>query len=132
MMTDPIADMLTRIRNGHMAKLLYVSCPYSNLKKNILNVLKDEGYIKDFVEQEGEDKFKELEITLKYSNRGEPGIKEIHKVSKPGRRMYTSIEDLKPYYNNMGISIISTSKGVISDNKAKQLGVGGEVICQVF
>mgnify|MGYP000741757326 CR=1 FL=1 len=127
--TDPIADMLTRIRNGQKSKLLSVSMPLSKLKLAVLNVLKAEGFIADF---KGQADTRSIEVSLKYSRLGDPGIREIHKVSKPGRRVYSGPSSLKEYYNNMGIYILSTSKGVISDREARKLNVGGEVICKVF
>jgi len=128
-MTDNIADMLTRIRNGQKSKLLKVIMPSSNLKCAVLKVLKGEGYITSYTFN-AEDK--EISVKLKYSRIGNPAIREIHKVSKPGKRMYSPISNLKGYVNNMGIHILSTSKGVMSDRDAKRHNVGGEVICKVF
>lgn len=130
-MTDAIADMLTRIRNGQNTKLISISAPYSKIKVDILKVLKTEGYIKNYnvVTTEG---VSNIEIDLKYSTKGKPAICEIHRVSKPGKRVYSAISKLKGYYNNMGIQILTTSRGIISDREAHNLGVGGEVICKVF
>lgn len=128
-MSDNIADMLTRIRNGQKSKLLNVALPISRLKCAILDVLKNEGYIVDYTKNEKEGI---IDISLKYSRTGSPAICEIHRVSKPGKRMYSSIGDLPGYFNNMGIHILSTSHGVMSDREAKKLNVGGEVICKVF
>ena len=128
-MTDNIADMLTRIRNGQKSRLLNVSLPISKLKCSVLAVLKKEGYIVGYTTN---SEVGLIEVGLKYSKLGSPVIKEIHRVSKPGKRMYSSIDSLKGYYNNMGIHILSTSKGVISDREAKSLRIGGEVICKVF
>lgn len=128
-MSDNIADMLTRIRNGQKSKFLKVALSMSNLKCAVLDVLKEEGYILDYNKNDSE---KIIEISLKYSNLGQPAISEIHKVSKPGKRIYSSIKDLPGYFNNMGINILSTSSGVISDRQARKLNVGGEVICKVF
>lgn len=128
-MTDNIADMLTRIRNGQKSKLLSVGMPASKLKCAVLDVLKGEGYIAGYT-LNVEDK--EISVELKYSRIGNPAICEIHKVSKPGKRMYSPISKLKGYFNNMGIHILSTSKGVMSDRDAKKHNVGGEVICKVF
>lgn len=128
-MTDSIADMLTRIRNGQKSKLLNVIMPVSNLKCAVLEVLKTEGYIGGYVVDTDR---KEISVDLKYSSLGKPAICEIHKVSKPGKRVYSAIADLKGYFNNMGIHILSTSKGVMSDREAKKHHVGGEVICKVF
>ena len=128
-MTDNIADMLTRIRNGQKSKLLSVGMPASKLKCAVLDVLEGEGYIAGYT-LNVEDK--EISVELKYSRIGNPAICEIHKVSKPGKRMYSPISKLKGYFNNMGIHILSTSKGVMSDRDAKKHNVGGEVICKVF
>lgn len=130
-MTDTIADMLTRIRNGQKSKLITVSLPHSKMKCAILDVLKDEGYINEY-KVEYEKNIGQIEVGLKYSRGGKPAICEIHRVSKPGKRIYSSIDRLKGYYNNMGIYILSTSKGIVSDREAHSSGVGGEVICKVF
>ena len=128
-MSDNIADMLTRIRNGQKSKLLNVSLPTSKLKCAVLDVLKQEGYISGYSK---DTESKTIDISLKYSRLGEPAISEIHRVSKPGKRMYSAIDALPSYFNNMGIHILSTSHGVMSDREAKKLNVGGEVICKVF
>jgi small subunit ribosomal protein S8 len=130
-MTDSIADMLTRIRNGQKSKLMSVSLPCSKIKCAVLKVLKTEGYIKGYkiIENNG---IKCIEIDLKYSINGKPAIYEITRVSKPGKRIYSSIDKLKGYYNNMGIKIISTPQGVLSDREAYIKRSGGEVICKVF
>ena len=130
-MTDPIADMLTRIRNGQQARLPYVHSPASSLRDNILSVLQEEGFISDFERYESDRGHPMLKIKLRYLE-GRPVIKELKKISKPGRRVYSKINDLKRFYNGLGVAILSTPKGVISDFKARQLGVGGEVICSVF
>lgn len=130
-MTDAIADMLTRIRNGQNSKLLSVSMPSTKMKCAILAVLQSEGYIKEYrVSQEAAKSF--IEVDLKYSQDGKSVIREIHRVSKPGKRIYSSIDKLPSCYNNMGIHILSTSKGVISDRDASSYRVGGEIICRVF
>lgn len=128
-MSDNIADMLTRIRNGQKSKLLNVALPMSNLKCMVLDVLKSEGFITGYTK---DTEKRVIDISLKYSRVGEPAISEIHKVSKPGKRIYSSINDLPGYFNNMGIHILSTSHGVMSDRQAKKENVGGEVICKVF
>ena len=128
-MSDNIADMLTRIRNGQKSKLLNVALPMSNLKCAVLDVLKSEGFIVGYTK---DIEKRAINISLKYSRVGEPAISEVHKVSKPGKRIYSSIEDLPGYFNNMGIHILSTSHGVMSDRQAKKQNVGGEVICKVF
>ena len=129
-MTDNISDMLTRIRNGQKAKLLCISFPFSNLKFAILKVLKEEGYISDYNKNVDTGK-PYIDVELKYCD-AIGVIKEIHKVSKPGKRIYSSIKDLVGYYNNMGIYILSTPSGVLSDREARQKNVGGEVLCKVF
>jgi len=128
-MSDNIADMLTRIRNGQKSKLLNVALPMSNLKCTVLDVLKSEGFIVGYTKDVEK---RVIDISLKYSRVGEPAISEIHRVSKPGKRIYSSINDLPGYFNNMGIHILSTSHGVMSDRQAKKMNVGGEVICKVF
>lgn len=115
-----------------MTKLMFVSVPYSRTKCDILNVLQDEGYITGFDTKNLKPGIKEIEVALKYSREGTPAIKEITRVSKPGKRTYTSISDLRGYYNGMGTYILSTSKGVLSDRDARSHNVGGEVICKVF
>jgi small subunit ribosomal protein S8 len=130
-MTDPLADMLTRIRNGQQAKLFSVGAPCSKLLESVLEVLKREGYIRDFKKIAHEGNKAELKIELKYLD-GQAVIKEIGKVSKPGRRIYSKIADLKKIYNGLGISILSTPSGVMSDHEARQQNVGGEVLCYVF
>lgn len=130
-MTDPLADMLARIRNGQQARLYSVVTPASALRKNVLEVLKGEGYINGYAEEQDDNGKPQIRIELRYLD-GKPVIRELKKVSKPGRRVYTKIADLKKFYNGLGISILSTSKGVLSDHSARQQGVGGEVLCCVF
>lgn len=130
-LTDPIADMLTTIRNGQQVKLASVSCPASKMRKGILNVLKEEGYIRDFGEEEVRTGIKRITIQLKY-HQGQPVIRQIKRVSKPGLRIYSSIQDLPRVNNGLGIAILSTSKGILADYKAREANVGGEVICNVF
>ncbi|HKG74948.1 MAG TPA: 30S ribosomal protein S8 [Aestuariivirgaceae bacterium] len=128
---DPLGDMLTRIRNAQERGKSKVSCPASKLRFRVLDVLKQEGYIRDYsTVQMGKAKA-EIEIELKYFD-GAPVIREIHRVSKPGRRIYASVDSLPTVYNGLGISIVSTPKGVMSDNDARAQNVGGEVICTVF
>lgn len=129
--SDNIADMLTRIRNGQMARLLNARVYYSRVKAAILDVLVEEGYIAGYSVTEHRA-IRMIEIDLKYARTGKPAIEEIHRVSSPGKRVYSAINNLKGYYNNMGIYILSTSKGVVSDKAARKLHVGGEVICKVF
>ena len=130
-MTDPLGDMLTRIRNGQRAHKSLINSPASKLRSNVLGVLKREGYIRDYSQRELRPGISEIEIQLKY-HEGEPVIREISRVSKPGRRVYTKITDLQRVYNGLGISILSTPRGVLSDNEARDQNVGGEILCQVF
>lgn len=130
-MTDPLGDMLTRIRNGQRAKMSTVIAPASRLRSNVLEVLKREGFIRGFSERDIRDGIKEIEIELKYYE-GEPVIREISRVSKPGRRVYSKIKDLNRVYEGLGISILSTPRGVLSDSEARDANVGGEVLCKVF
>jgi small subunit ribosomal protein S8 len=131
MMTDPIADMLTRIRNAVRIERAHVQMPASKVKRGVAEVLKREGYIWDWSESD-ETKFPELRIELKYGPNGERVIRKIRRISKPGRRIYNKANDLKPILNGLGISIISTSRGVISDREARQRNLGGEVLCEVW
>jgi len=128
-MSDPIADMLTRIRNGQSADKVSVLMPFSKFKASIAQVLKDEGYIKDF-SAEGEGVKKNLSIELKYYM-GKPVIDKVKKISRPGLRIYKSAEELPRVIGGLGIAIISTSKGVMTDKTARENGQGGEVICTV-
>lgn len=130
-MTDPIGDMIARIRNAAMRKRSKVSTPASVLRGRVLEVLQSEGYIRGYALVEKPGSFAEYEIELKYFD-GEPVIVEIARVSKPGRRVYSSVKDLKPVKNGLGISILSTPKGVMSDNAARDNNVGGEVLCRVY
>lgn len=130
-MNDLLSDMITRIRNGQRARLSKIQSPYSKLLSSVCEVLKREGYIRDWRELEASPGRRMLEVELKY-HEGEPAIKEIARISKPGRREYSPIRDLNPFYNGLGIKILSTSKGVFSDFEARQQNVGGEVLCRVF
>ena len=130
-MSDPLGDMITRIRNGQSARKSVVSTPSSRLRANVLEVLKREGYIRDFSSVEVQAGISEIKIELKY-HEGCPVISEIKRVSTPGRRVYSGIKDLKRVYNGLGIAILSTPRGVLSDNEARVANVGGEVLCQVF
>ena len=130
-MTDPLGDMLTRIRNAQMRGKNKVSMPASRLRERVLNVLESEGFIRGFARVEMEGSFPELEIELKYHD-GRPVIQEIERVSKPGRRVYSSVADLPRVYNGLGLSILSTPKGVMSDHDAREQNVGGEILCKVF
>ena len=128
---DPIGDMITRIRNAHLRGKEYVETPSSNLRINILNVLKDEGFIKGYSKTDYDNGKSEVQIELKYHD-GKPVIKEINRVSKPGRRVYSSVKGMNLVKNGLGISILSTPKGVMSDRSARTNNVGGEILCVVF
>ena len=128
---DALSDMLARIKNAHRARKSITSCYKSNLNMNVLSVLKDEGYIRDFRDIEFRKGINSIQIDLKYYN-GTPVIKNIKRISKPGIRVYSKISDLPKTYGGLGISILSTPMGVMSDNKARQKNVGGEVLCEVF
>ena len=130
-MSDPIGDMLSRIRNAQMRKKSKVVTPTSKLRGAVLDVLQLEGYIRGYVTTDYGNGKSEFEIELKYYDEL-PVIKEISRVSKPGRRVYSSVNDLKPVANGLGVSILSTPKGVMSDAKAREENVGGEVLCNVF
>ena len=128
---DPIGDMIARIKNAAERRRSKVVTPASTLRQRVLDVLQAEGYIRGYVRTVSESGFAQFEIELKYYD-GEPVIAEISRVSKPGRRVYSSIGDLKPVKNGLGISILSTSKGVMSDTAARDANVGGEVLCRVY
>ena len=128
-MTDPLGDMLARIRNGHMRRKSQVECPASKLKESVLEVLKREGYIRDY-RRNGESK-PQLVIELKYYE-GEPVIRELGRVSKPGRRVYSGVKDMPRVFGGLGVTIMSTPKGVMTDHEARAANVGGEVLCRVF
>ncbi|MCH2546821.1 MAG: 30S ribosomal protein S8 [Alphaproteobacteria bacterium] len=130
-MNDLLSDMLTRIRNGQNANLAQITCPASNLLANVCAVLKKEGYIVDFSKTEPKGGKSDIVIDLKYYE-GEAVIKEIKRISKPGRRNYSKINELPQYYNGLGIAILSTPRGVMSDYDARLANVGGEVLCSVF
>ena len=129
--TDPIADMITRIRNGQLRKLNTVSIPNSSFRAKILDVLKDEGYISNYKILSEKQNNKSLIVDLKYNN-GIPVIKDIARVSKPGRRVYAKANSIPKIQNGLGILIVSTSRGIMSDNDARSKNIGGEVICKVF
>ena len=130
-MSDPLGDMLTRIRNAQRARSSKVKSPASRVRANVLEVLKREGYIRGYSHVDIRPGVSELHIELKYLD-GEPVIKEINRVSKPGRRVYSKIADLPTVYNGLGIAILSTPRGVLSDIEARAANVGGEVLCRVF
>lgn len=130
-MSDPLSDMLTRIRNGQMAQKSAVTSPSSKLRKNVLEVLKREGYIRGYEQSPVRTGIDELSIELKYHN-GDPVIREVKRVSKPGRRIYAGVRELPHVYNGLGIAILSTPRGVLSDSEAREHHVGGEILCTVF
>lgn len=130
-MSDPLGDLLSRIRNGQQANKPVISAPASKLRANVLEVLKREGYIRDYRGSVDKDGFDALEIELKYFE-GEPVIREISRISRPGRRVYSKIRELPRYYNGLGIAILSTPRGVMSDHEARAANVGGELLCRVF
>ena len=131
MMTDPVGDMITRIRNAQMRRKGKVSTPASSLRGHVLDVLAAEGYIRGYARVDFENGQSEFEIELKYFD-GEPVIRDIQRVSKPRRRVYTSVKTLPRVMNGLGVSILSTPKGVMSDHQARDENVGGEVLCRVF
>jgi small subunit ribosomal protein S8 len=128
---DPIGDLLTRIRNGQVRGLQKIKSPNSRLRTRLLDVLQAEGFIRGYAEVEFKGGRKELEIELKY-HEGRPVIREIKRISTPGRRVYAGVGDLKPHRNGLGLSIVSTPQGVMTDTSAREKNVGGEVLCQVF
>ena len=130
-LVDPIGDMLTRIRNGQMRSLNKINIPFSNFRLKILEVLKKEGYIIDFNIDNDKQKIKFLSVDLKYYE-GQPVIKEIKRVSKPGRRVYSKATSIPKVLNGLGLAILSTSRGVMSDTDAIKNNLGGEIICKVF
>ena len=129
--TDPIADMITRIRNAQLRTLNKVSIPNSKFRARILDVLKEEGYISDYKFLSDTKNKGSLIINLKYNN-GLPVIKEIRRISKPGRRIYTKADSIPKIQSGLGIAIVSTSMGIMSDNDARSKNIGGEIICKVF
>ena len=130
-LTDPIGDMFSRIRNGQMRSLASINVPVSNFRLQILEVLKNEGYINNFFIEKNDNNKKNLKVDLKYYE-GNPVIKEIKRISKPGRRIYSRATSIPKIQNGLGLAIISTPKGVMSDNEARKNNIGGEIICRVF
>ena len=130
MINDPIGDLLTRIRNGQLRRKAKINSPNSRLRIRLLDVLQAEGYIRGYAEVETKGQ-RELEIELKY-HEGLPVIRELKRVSTPGRRVYSSVSELKPHRQGLGVSILSTPQGVMTDTSARDKNVGGEVLCQVF
>lgn len=130
-LSDPLGDMLTRIRNGQAAQKATVECPYSTLRENVCKVLADEGFIRAYKAVEQDNNKKALMIELKYAE-GRGVIRQIDRVSKPGRRVYTGVKTMPRFYNGLGILVVSTPQGVMADYRARAANVGGEVLCQVF
>jgi small subunit ribosomal protein S8 len=131
LINDPLGDLLTRIRNGQSARLSAVTSPASKHRTSVLEVLKREGYIRDYKVTKQDNGLSELNVELKYSE-GQPVIKEIARVSRPGRRVYSKTTDIPRFYNGLGITILSTPRGVLSDKEAREANVGGELLCRVF
>ena len=130
-LSDPLGDLLTRIRNAYGRRKSTVSSPSSRLRTRVLEVMKSEGYIRDYSVTEFEDGKSEVEVELKYFD-GHPVIREISRVSKPGRRVYVSAKSIPSVANGLGIAILSTPKGVMADHEARENNVGGEILCQIF
>jgi small subunit ribosomal protein S8 len=130
-LSDPLGDMLTRIRNAQQRRRPKVVTPASNLRARVLDVLAEEGYIRGYTRTDHKTGLSEIEIELKYNN-GQPAIREIKRVSKPGRRVYSAMRDLPSVANGLGVAILSTPKGVMSDIRAREEKVGGEILCNVF
>ena len=130
-LVDPIGDMLTRIRNGQMRSLNKIEIPFSNFRTKVLDVLKKEGYILNYETQETKNKIKIIYVSLKYYD-GQPVIREIKRISKPGRRVYSRATSIPKVLNGLGLAILSTSKGVMSDAEATKNNLGGEIICRIF
>ena len=130
-LADPIGDMLTRIRNGQMRSLNKIEIPFSNFRTKVLDVLKKEGYILNYETQETKNKIKIIYVSLKYYD-GQPVIREIKRISKPGRRVYSRATSIPKVLNGLGLAILSTSKGVMSDAEATKNNLGGEIICRIF
>jgi small subunit ribosomal protein S8 len=129
--TDPIGDLLTRIRNGQLRGMAKVKSPNSRQRVRVLDVLQAEGFIRGYAEVEFKDGQRELEIELKY-HEGRPVIRELKRISTPGRRVYASVRELRPHRSGLGMSIVSTPQGVMTDTTAREKNVGGEVLCHVF
>jgi len=130
-LTDPLGDMLTRIRNGLMRGKSKISSPASKLRANVCDVLESEGYIRGYTTVDFGNGKSEIEIELKYYE-GEPVIREITRISRPGRRVYSSVKSIPSVFNGLGINILSTPKGVMADHDAKEQNVGGEILCRIF
>jgi small subunit ribosomal protein S8 len=129
--SDPLGDMLTRIRNAQMRSRPKVTTPASKLRERVLEVMQEEGYIRGYSRTDYEDGKSEIEIELKYFD-GKPVIRNLKRISKPGRRVYSSVDELPTVANGLGVAILSTPKGVMSDSQARRENVGGEVLCSIF
>ena len=132
MMTDPIADFLSRIRNGVTAQKEQVDCPRSNMKLRIAEILRDEGYLDAVTSYDDKRRQGMISVTLRYDADSQSAITGIQRVSRPGQRSYVGVKELPKVRNGLGVAIVSTSKGVMTDRKARQLGVGGEILCHVW
>jgi len=131
-MTDPIADFLTRLRNGLMVRKRFVIVPYSKIKVAILKILKDKGLISGFSFKESSNNKKSIVVYLRYDEKGEPFLENLRRVSKPGRRIYLKAKDLKPLRKGYAFRIISTSRGIMTDDESRKRKLGGEVICEIY
>jgi small subunit ribosomal protein S8 len=131
-MTDPISDLLTRIRNAHLAKHDRLDVPVSRLKLEVCRILKEEGFIRNFREVDGNGPSKSVRIFLRYSPQGEPAINNVTRISKPGRRVYRRADDIQPVRNGLGVGIVSTSQGLLTDAQARERKVGGEILCELW
>jgi small subunit ribosomal protein S8 len=131
-MTDPIADLLARIRNAQQVKHDQLDLPASNLKMDICRILKEQGYIEDYSLSDEDPVKLSMRVVLKYNDQGEPAIRTLKRVSRPGRRVYRGADDLKPVLNGIGIGIVSTSSGLLTDGEARESRVGGEILCEVW
>ena len=131
-MTDPISDLLTRIRNAHLAKHDRLDVPVSRLKLEVCRILKEEGFIRNFREVDGTGPSKSVRIFLRYSPQGEPAINNVTRISKPGRRVYRRADDIQPVRNGLGVGIVSTSQGLLTDTQARERKVGGEILCELW
>ena len=131
-MTDPIADLLTRIRNAHLAKHDRLDVPFSKLKLEVVRVLKEEGFIRNFRVLETEGPVNSVRVFLRYAPDGTPAIRNVERVSKPGRRVYRGADDVQPVRNGLGVGILSTSQGLLTDRQARERRVGGELLCEIW
>ena len=131
-MTDPISDLLTRIRNAHLAKHDRLDVPVSRLKLEVCRLLQEEGFIRNYREIESEGPINSVRIFLRYSGQGEPAINDVKRISKPGRRVYRRAGEIQPVRNGLGVGIVSTSQGLLTDAQARERKVGGEIVCELW